>query len=66
MEAEAPAKGWMTYREAQEYASIGRTKLTELVASGAVPAAKVGKAVRISRAGLDQYMEQHAYVGAAD
>jgi excisionase family DNA binding protein len=37
------------------------SKLTELVTSGQIPAAKVGKAVRISKAGLDAYMRRNAY-----
>jgi len=52
---------WLTYSEAQRYASLGRTTLTALVTSGAVPAAKVGKAVRISKSGLDEYMRRNAY-----
>jgi excisionase family DNA binding protein len=52
---------WLTYEGAQQYASLGRTTLTALVTSGAIPAAKVGKAVRISKAGLDEYMRRNAY-----
>ena len=62
--AEPPAGAWLTYSEASRYCGLGRTTLTALVTSGAVPAAKVGKAVRISRAGLDRYMADHAYIGA--
>jgi excisionase family DNA binding protein len=51
----------LTYDGAQLYASLGRTTLTALVTSGAIPAAKVGKAVRISKAGLDEYMRRNAY-----
>jgi excisionase family DNA binding protein len=61
--AEVPTAAWLTYKEAQQYASLGRTTLTALVTSGVVPAAKVGKAVRISREGLDEYMRHNAYVG---
>jgi excisionase family DNA binding protein len=60
--AEVPPAAWLTYAEAQQYASLGRTTLTALVTSGAVPAAKVGKAVRISKAGLDEFMRRSAYV----
>ena len=59
--AEVPPAAWLTYTEAQKYASLGRTTLTALVTSGAVPAAKVGKAVRISKAGLDEFMRRNAY-----
>jgi excisionase family DNA binding protein len=59
--AEAPTGAWLSYRSASAYANLGRTKLTELVTSGQIPAAKVGKAVRISKAGLDAYMRRNAY-----
>ncbi len=55
------SKEWLTYSEAQEYAGFGRTKLWELVSSGNVPAAKVGRAVRISRRGLHEYLESQGY-----
>jgi excisionase family DNA binding protein len=63
--AEPVTAAWLTYKEAQQYASLGRTTLTSLVTSGTIPAAKVGKAVRISKAGLDEYMRRNAYTGTA-
>lgn len=63
--AEVPPAAWLTYREAQQYASLGRTTLTALVTSGAVPAARVGKAVRISKVGLDEYMRHNAYTATS-
>jgi excisionase family DNA binding protein len=59
---EGPSAAWLTYKEAQQYASLGRTTLTALVTSGVVPAAKVGKAVRISKVGLDEFMRRNTYV----
>lgn len=61
-DAEGPTSAWLTYKEAQQYASLSRTTLTALVTSGVVPAAKVGKAVRISKVGLDEFMRHNAYV----
>ncbi len=55
---------WLSYSEAQRYSGLGRTKLWELISNGEVEAAKVGKAVRISRTSLDEYMRRHSYVGA--
>jgi excisionase family DNA binding protein len=49
---------WLTYKQAQEYANIGRTKMTELVNTGEVKAARVGRAVRINRESLEDYMER--------
>jgi len=53
---------WFTYKQASKYCGLGRTTLTALVTSGELPAVKVGKAVRINRAGLDDYMQRHTYV----
>jgi excisionase family DNA binding protein len=52
---------WLRYPEAERYAGLGRSTLWKLVTSGEVQAAKVGKAVRISRRSIDEYMEQQAY-----
>jgi excisionase family DNA binding protein len=60
--AEAPTGAWLTYKQASAYCGLGRTTLTSLVTSGAIPAAKVNKSVRISRTGLDEFMRRHDYV----
>jgi excisionase family DNA binding protein len=62
---EVPTRAWFTYKQASAYCGLGRTTLTALVTSGALPAARVGKAVRISRAGLDEYLRRSAYAGPA-
>lgn len=61
---EASMGAWLTYKEASVFCGLGRTTLTTLVTSGVIPAAKIGKAVRISRAGLDEHMRRNAYVEA--
>lgn len=53
---------WITYREASEISGLSRTTLWKLISTGEIRAAKVGKAVRISRRGLDQYLNQQEYV----
>jgi excisionase family DNA binding protein len=55
---------WLSYGGAQKYAGLGRTKLWELISTGEVEAAKVGRAVRISRTSLEDYMQRHSYVEA--
>jgi len=52
---------WLTYREAQRLSGLGRTTLWILVRSGEVKAAKIGRAVRISRQSLEEYMHDHDY-----
>jgi excisionase family DNA binding protein len=41
---------------------LGRTKLWQLISTGEVEAAKVGRAVRINRQSLDEYMKRNRYV----
>lgn len=61
---EASVGAWFSYTAAMSYSSLGRTTLTSLVTSGAIPAARVGKRVLISRSGLDEYLRQHSYTEA--
>ena len=56
---------WLSYPEAQRFSGLGRTKLWELISTGEVKAAKVGRAVTISRRSLDEYMERSAYAESA-
>jgi excisionase family DNA binding protein len=55
---------WFSYTKAQKYAGLGRTKLWQIISTGEVEAAKVGRAVRISRRSLDEYMKRNSYVEA--
>jgi excisionase family DNA binding protein len=52
---------WISISEVQEILGIGRTKAYELVATGEVKAARVGRAVRINRGLLEAYMERNRY-----
>jgi excisionase family DNA binding protein len=47
---------YLTYREAQRLTSLGRTTLSTLVNSGTIKAARVGRAVRIDRRSLEDFM----------
>jgi excisionase family DNA binding protein len=51
---------WLTYAEAQTVSGLGRTTLWRLVSAGDVRAARVGRAVRISRQSLGEYMRHAA------
>lgn len=51
---------WLSYPEAQKLSGLGRTKLWEIVNSGEIKAAHVGRAVRINRRSLEDYMERQA------
>jgi excisionase family DNA binding protein len=52
---------WISISEVQEILGIGRTKAYELVATGEIKAARVGRAVRIKRASLEAYTERNRY-----
>jgi excisionase family DNA binding protein len=51
---------WITYEEAKHLTSLGRTTLWRICTSGLVKTARVGRAVRINRKSLKDYMERHA------
>jgi excisionase family DNA binding protein len=57
----SPDREWITYREGSEMSGLSRTTLWQLISAGEIRAAKVGKAVRISRRSLDQYRHEQEY-----
>ena len=62
MQQRALDREWLTLREMQEMFSIGRTKAWQLVASGEVPAVKIGRSVRVSRRELERWLEEQRYL----
>jgi excisionase family DNA binding protein len=50
---------WLDYKQAEAYSSLSRTTLWELISSHKIKAARIGRAVRIERASLQKFMEQH-------
>ncbi len=48
---------WLTYAEAQTLSGLGRTTLWKLLSAGDIKAARVGRAVRLSRHSLAEYLE---------
>jgi excisionase family DNA binding protein len=51
---------WVTYRQAEELSGLSRTTLWKLLGAGEIKAARIGRAVRINRHSLDEYLEQAA------
>ncbi len=51
-----PEREWLTYAEAGEIVGLSRVTLWKLVSAKAIKVRRVGRAVRISRASLDAYM----------
>lgn len=54
---------WLTIREIQKELAIGRTKAWQLVASGAVPAVKIGRSVRVNRRDFEDWLARQSYAG---
>lgn len=49
---------WLTPRQAQAYANLSLTTLWELRKRNKIKAARVGRAVRIQRDSLEEFMKQ--------
>ena len=49
---------WLNYKQAEAYANLSRTTLWALINERKIRAARVGRAVRIERAPLQEFMEQ--------
>jgi excisionase family DNA binding protein len=59
MNNESVSAQWLSYKDAEQLVGLGRITLWQLVASGEVRAAKVGRAVRINRRSLVAYLERN-------
>jgi excisionase family DNA binding protein len=49
---------WVTYKQAEELSGLSRTTLWKLLSAGEIKAARVGRAVRINRRSLDEYLDR--------
>jgi excisionase family DNA binding protein len=49
---------WVTYKQAEELSGLSRTTLWKLLGAGEIKAARVGRAVRINRRSLDEYLDR--------
>jgi excisionase family DNA binding protein len=57
MQAEI-TREWVTYKQAEELSGLSRTTLWKLLSAGEIKAARVGRAVRINRRSIDEYLER--------
>ena len=57
MQAEV-TREWVTYKQAEELSGLSRTTLWKLLSAGELKAARVGRAVRINRRSLGEYLER--------
>lgn len=60
MHDEDQMEQWIDYAEAQRLTSLGRTTLSRIVNSEQVEAARVGRAVRIAKSSLMDFMRRAA------
>ena len=49
---------WISVAQMQKILGISRTKAYELIASGEVPAVKIGRVLRVNRRQLDAWLER--------
>ena len=49
---------WLSYRQAEAYANLSRTTLWQLINARKIKAARVGRAVRIERDSLQEFLER--------
>jgi excisionase family DNA binding protein len=55
-------RDWLTLREVQEMLGIGHTKAYELVTTpGGIPNVRIGRAIRINRRELTDWLDQQKY-----
>jgi len=57
MQAEI-TREWVTYKQGEELSGLSRTTLWKLLSAGEIKAARVGRAVRINRRSLDEYLDR--------
>ena len=49
---------WLDYKQAEAYSNLSRTTLWQLINARKIRAARVGRAVRIERDSLQEFMER--------
>jgi excisionase family DNA binding protein len=57
MQAEI-TREWVTYKQAEELSGLSRTTQWKLLNAGEIKAARIGRAVRLNRHSLDEYLER--------
>ena len=52
---------WLSLKDVERLLGIGRTKAYELVATGELPAVRIGRCIRVNRRELDEWLEAQRY-----
>ncbi len=53
---------WLSLKDVQQLLGIGRTKAYELVATGELPAVRIGRCIRVNRRELDEWLRAQRYL----
>lgn len=53
----------LTIKEVQDITRLGRTKVYELMRDGHLPVVRIGRAIRVRREALEQWLESLEEVG---
>jgi excisionase family DNA binding protein len=52
---------WLSLKDVQQQLGIGRTKAYELVATGELPAVRIGRCIRVNRGELEEWLRDRRY-----
>jgi excisionase family DNA binding protein len=61
MSTTTTTKEWLTVADLCELLGIGRTLAYELVTEHAIPAVRIGRAIRVRKADVEQWLEENRY-----
>ena len=54
-------KEWLSVADLCEFLGIGRTLAYQLIAEHAIPAVRIGRAIRVRRTDVQQWLEENRY-----
>jgi excisionase family DNA binding protein len=61
MSTNVAAKEWLTLADLCELLGIGRTLAYQLVAERTIPAVRIGRAIRVRKADVEEWLEENRY-----
>ena len=61
MQSVEMGREWLSYEEARIFSGIGKITLWKMVTSGEIEAIKIGRSVKISKRGLEEYLKSRRY-----
>jgi excisionase family DNA binding protein len=54
-------KEWLTVADLCEVLGIGRTLAYQLIAERTIPAVRIGRAIRVRKADIEEWLEENRY-----